>query len=143
MERGEYTFTMIKPNALISGHLSSILKVITDAGFSIVALKITIINKQQAERFYRIHKERDFFDMLTTFMSTGPIGVAIIKKQNAVEDYRKLIGSTDPAKADEGTIRKMFGISITQNAVHGSDSESNAYHESCFFFNELEIFEQL
>ncbi len=143
MEKGHYSFTMIKPNALRNGHLTSILKMITDAGFRIVALKITVITKQQAERFYHVHRERPFFDTLAEFMSSGPIGAAIIKKENAVEDYRKLIGNTDPAKADPGTIRHQFGVSITQNAVHGSDSIDNAYHESCFFFNELEIFETL
>lgn len=143
MEKGHYSFTMIKPNALRNGHLTSILKMITDAGFRIVALKITVITKQQAERFYHVHRERPFFDTLAEFMSSGPIGAAIIKKENAVEDYRKLIGNTDPAKADPGTIRQQFGVSITQNAVHGSDSIDNAYHESCFFFNELEIFETL
>lgn len=143
MEKGEYSFTMIKPNALKSGHLTSILKMITDTGFHIVALKITIINKQQAERFYDIHRERPFFDALTEFMSSGPIAVLIVKKENAVDDYRKLIGSTDPGKADPGTVRHRFGTSLTANAVHGSDSNENAYHESCFFFNELEIFENL
>lgn len=143
MERGDYTFTMIKPNALKNGHLTLILKAITDSGFHIVALKITVITRQQAERFYAVHRERPFFDTLTEFMSSGPIAVAIVKKENAVNDYRALIGSTDPAKAEPGTIRYRFGTSITANAVHGSDSDENAYHESCFFFSELEIFETL
>lgn len=131
---------MIKPDAVRNGHIGNILQMINAAGFKIIALKYTQISKAQAEGFYAVHKERGFFGELTEFMSSGPIVAAILEKDNAVADFRTLIGATDPAKADEGTIRKKYAASIGENAVHGSDSDENAAIEGNFFFSSLERF---
>jgi nucleoside-diphosphate kinase len=134
------TFTMIKPDAVRNGHIGNILQMINKAGFKIVAMKYTFISRQQAETFYEIHKERPFYGELTEFMSSGPIVAAILEKNNAVEDFRKLIGATNPAQAEEGTIRKLYAASVGENAVHGSDSDDNAKIEGDFFFSGLEKF---
>jgi nucleoside-diphosphate kinase len=134
------TLTMIKPDAMGKGHSGAILDKIIKAGFSIRAMKRAKLTKEQAGEFYAIHKARPFYDELVEFMSSGPIIAAILEKENAVEDFRKLIGATDPAKADEGTIRKLYASSVGENAVHGSDSDQNAVIESNFFFSKLERF---
>jgi nucleoside-diphosphate kinase len=137
---GNRTFTMIKPDAVRAGHIGGILKMITDAGFRIVALKLTHMSLDRAGQFYEIHKERPFYGELTEFMSGGPIVAAILEKDNAVEDFRKLIGATNPANADEGTIRKLYARSVGENAVHGSDSDENAEIEGRFHFAGVELF---
>ena len=124
---------MIKPDAMQDGHAGAILDQIIKAGFSIVALKQTKLTKEKAGEFYAIHSERPFYDELTTFMSSGPIVAAILEKENAVADFRALIGATNPANAEEGTIRKRFARSVGENAVHGSDSDENAKIEGDFF----------
>ena len=134
------TFTMIKPDAMKKGHAGAILDKIIKAGFRIVALKQTRLTKEKAGEFYAVHKERPFYGELVDFMSSGLIIAAILEKNNAVADFRTLIGATDPAKADEGTIRKMFASSVGENAVHGSDSDENAQIEGSFFFSGLEMF---
>lgn len=132
------TFTMIKPDAFSAGNSGAILKMIEEAGFSLVALKTTRLTNEQAGKFYSVHKERPFYKDLCNYMSSGPIIAAILEKDNAVEDFRKLIGATNPAEAAEGTIRKLFATSIEANAVHGSDSDENAALEGSFFFSEVE-----
>lgn len=134
------TFTMIKPNTVAKGIAGAILSIIQKAGFRIVAMKITHLTPGQAGEFYVIHKERPFYNDLVTFMSSGPIVAAILEKDNAVEDFRNLIGATDPAKAAPGTIRKLYAKNIQENAVHGSDSNENAGIEGSFFFSGLEQF---
>lgn len=134
------TFTMIKPDAVANGHIGAILDKITKAGFKIVALKYTKLSAETAGNFYGIHRERPFFKDLVDFMSSGPIVAAILEKDNAIEDFRKLIGATDPQKAEPGTIRNLFAKSIDANAVHGSDSDENAAIEGNFFFSEFERF---
>jgi nucleoside-diphosphate kinase len=135
---GNLTFTMVKPTAFKNNHTGAILNIINEAGFVLRAMKIIKLTPEQAGAFYAVHKERPFYQSLVNYMSSGPIVAAILEKDNAVEDYRKLIGATDPAKAEEGTIRKLFATSIQQNAVHGSDSDENANIESDFFFSKLE-----
>lgn len=137
---GKITLTMIKPSAVEQGHIGPILAKINETGFRILAMKYMHLTLEQAQEFYKVHSERPFFADLTQFMSSGPIVAAILEKDNAVEDFRKLIGATDPSKADEGTIRKLFGNSIEKNAVHGSDSDENANVEADFFFSKLERF---
>ena len=134
------TFTMIKPDAVKNGHIGAILNDITAGGFKIVALKYTRLNAEKAGEFYAVHKERPFYGELVNFMSSGPIVAAILEKENAIEDFRKLIGNTDPAKADAGTIRNKYAKSIDANAVHGSDSDENAAIEGNFFFSAFERF---
>ena len=134
------TFTMIKPDAVANGHAGKILDHITSAGFKVVALKYTRLTVEQAGDFYGIHRERPFFNDLVSFMTSGPIYAAILEKDNAVEDFRKLIGATDPAKADEGTIRKLYASSVGENAVHGSDSDENAAIEGAFHFGGVEMY---
>jgi nucleoside-diphosphate kinase len=134
------TFTMIKPDAVANGHIGAILDKITKSGFKIVALKYTSLTPQKAGEFYSVHKERPFYNALVEFMSSGPIVAAILEKDNAIEDYRKLIGATDPSKAEPGTIRNLFAKSIDANAVHGSDSDENAAIEGNFFFSAFERF---
>ena len=133
------TFTMIKPDAVENGHIGSILKQINLAGFKIVAMKYTKLSLEKAQKFYKIHKEKPFFDELVAFMSRSPIVVAILEKDNAVEDFRELIGSTNPAEAKKGTIRNLYATSIGENAVHGSDSDENALIEGSFHFDSSEI----
>ena len=137
---GNQTFTMIKPIAVKNNYIGAILKMINEAGFSIKAMKFTRLTKQQAEAFYSVHAGKYFFEGLTDFMSSGPIVAAILEKENAVADFRKLIGATDPAKAEEGTIRKLYAESMSHNAIHGSDSDENAIIESDFFFSMMERF---
>jgi nucleoside-diphosphate kinase len=132
------TFTMIKPDAFSKGHAGAIIDKILQSGFRIVALKLTQLSGSKAGEFYAVHKERPFYGELVEFMSSGPIIAAILEKDNAVADFRKLIGATDPAKADAGTIRKLFASSVGENAIHGSDSDENARIESDFFFSILE-----
>lgn len=134
------TFTMIKPDAMKNGHAGAILNHIIKGGFRIVALKQVKLTPEKAGEFYAIHKERPFYGELVEFMSSGVIITAILEKENAVADFRKLIGATDPAKADEGTIRKLYAASVGENAVHGSDSDANALIEGNFFFSGLEQF---
>lgn len=137
---GNRTFTMIKPDAVENGHIGAILEKITAAGFKIVAMKYTQLSRRDAEQFYAIHKERPFFDELVAFMTRGPIVAAILEKDNAVDDFRALIGATNPAEAAEGTIRKLYAKDIGENAIHGSDSDENAAIESAFHFAGREIF---
>ena len=138
--RTNRTFTMIKPDAVENGHTGAILEKITAAGFRIVALKKTQLSKADAETFYSVHNERPFFGELVEFMTRGPIIAGILEKENAVNDFRTLIGATNPADAAEGTIRKLYATSMGENAVHGSDSDENAAIEGAFHFSGREIF---
>lgn len=137
---GTKTLTMIKPDAVRDGHIGAILNQITEAGFRISAMKLTQLSQADAEAFYAVHKERPFFGELVTFMTSGPIVAAVLEKENAVEDFRTLIGATNPAEAAEGTIRARFAKSIGENAVHGSDSDENAQIEGDFHFAGREQF---
>ncbi|HEY9489599.1 MAG TPA: nucleoside-diphosphate kinase [Chryseosolibacter sp.] len=137
---GNRTFTMIKPDAVGANNSGAIVKMIEEAGFRIVALKKTRLSKDRAGQFYEVHKERPFYNDLCEYMSSGTIIPMILEKSNAVEDFRKLIGATDPKKAEPGTIRNLFAESIEANAIHGSDSDSNAVIEGNFFFSSLEQF---
>jgi nucleoside-diphosphate kinase len=132
------TFTMVKPDAYANGHSGAILDIILKAGFRLVALKLTRLSPEKAGEFYAVHRSRPFYGELVEFMSRGPILAAILEKDNAVADFRKLIGATDPAKADKGTIRQQFAASLGENAIHGSDSDENALIEGNFFFSVLE-----
>jgi len=129
---------MIKPDAMKNGHAGAIIDRITKEGFKIIALKLTRLSEEKAGEFYAIHKARPFYQELVTFMSSGPIIAAILEKDNAVTAFRTLIGATDPAKADANTIRKLYAVSVGENAVHGSDSDENAKIEGDFFFSGLE-----
>ncbi len=129
------TFTMLKPDAVEKGHIGAIIEKIVASGFRIVAMKLTQMTKSDAESFYSIHEERPFFRDLVTYMTRGPIVAAILEKENAVDDFRTLIGATNPAEAADGTIRKLFAESISENAVHGSDSDENAEIEGSFHFS--------
>jgi nucleoside-diphosphate kinase len=135
---GRFTFTMIKPSAVDKQYIGPILNMINEAGFRIIAMKMTKMTVKQTEEFYAVHRGKPFYESLVKFMSSGPIIAAILEKENAVEEYRKLIGATDPAKAAEGTIRKKYAESIEKNAVHGSDSDENAVVECDFFFSKTE-----
>ena len=137
---GQLTFTMIKPDAVEANNIGGILQMINEAGFRIVAMKYTQLTPSQAGKFYEVHSARPFYGELVEFMSRGPIVAAILEKENAVEAFRTLIGATNPANAEEGTIRKKFAKSIGENAVHGSDSDENAQIEGSFFFSQLERF---
>ncbi len=134
------TFTMIKPDAVENNYIGGILKMINDAGFKIVAMKYTKLTPETAGKFYEVHKERPFYGELVEYMSSGPIVAAILEKDNAVEDFRTLIGATNPEEAAEGTIRKIYASSISANAVHGSDSDENAKIEGDFHFSAEECF---
>jgi nucleoside-diphosphate kinase len=134
------TFTMIKPDAVANGHVGAILEDITKGGFKIIAMKYTKLSPEMAGEFYAVHKERGFYGDLVDFMSSGPIVAAILEKDNAIEDFRKLIGATNPAEAAEGTIRNKYAKSIDANAVHGSDSDENAQIEGSFYFTAFERF---
>ena len=134
------TFTMMKPDATSAGHTGAILDKIIKAGFKIIAMKYTRLTAESAGKFYAVHRERPFYNDLVKYMSSGTIVAAILEKENAVEDFRTLIGTTDPAKAAPGTIRNLFAKSIEANAVHGSDSDENAMIEGRFFFSEMEKF---
>jgi len=137
---GKITFTMIKPEAVEKKYTGAILKRIIEEGFKIKALKMTRLTKEQAGEFYEVHKGKPFYDSLITYMSNGPIFAAILEKNNAVDDFRKLLGKTDPNEADKGTLRKEFAESMSKNAVHGSDSDENANIEANFFFSRRERF---
>ena len=138
---GNITFTMIKPDAVEDGHIGAILQKINEGGFRIVAMKLTKLSAEKAGEFYAVHSERPFYGELVSFMSSGPMVAAVLEKNNAVEDFRKLIGATDPAKAEAGTIRALFARSIGENAVHGSDSDENALIEASFHFARTEMFQ--
>lgn len=137
---GNRTFTMLKPDAVEAGNIGGILNMITEAGFRIVSMKLTQMTVADAKKFYEVHAERPFYGELVEFMSRGPIVAAILEKDNAVEDFRKLIGATNPADAAEGTIRKKYAKSVGENAVHGSDSDENAVIEGNFHFSGREMF---
>ena len=134
------TFTMIKPDAVLNGHVGAILEKIISAGFVIRGLKMSQLSQREAEAFYDVHKERPFFGELVTFITSGPIVAAVLEKENAVADFRALIGSTNPGEAADGTIRKLFAESMGRNAIHGSDSDENAKFECAFHFSALEIY---
>lgn len=136
---GKITFTIIKPDAVRKNHTEPIFNKIEEAGFKILGRKETQLTREQAEAFYGIHKEQPFFEGLVTFMTSGPIFVAALEKENAVEAFRALIGKTNPQEAAEGTIRRLYGESVSSNAVHGSDSDANAQQEIRFFFTESEV----
>ena len=138
---GKITFTIVKPSAVSMGFIGPIVTQITENEFKVVAVKMLHLSKDQASSFYAIHQGKPFFDGLIESITSGPVVVAVLQKDNAVDDYRKLIGATDPAKADEGTIRKRYGIDMGRNAVHGSDSDENAIIESRFFFSDIEMFQ--
>jgi nucleoside-diphosphate kinase len=137
---GNRTLTMIKPTAVRKGYIGPILAMINRAGFRIVAMKYTRLSAEQAREFYLVHKERPFYNDLVEFMSSGPIVAAILEKNNAVEEFRSLIGATNPENAEDGTVRKLYGTNLQENAVHGSDSDENAIIESDFHFSRLERF---
>ncbi len=139
---GIKTLTMIKPGAVKNRHIGAILNMIEEAGFRISAIKSLKLSREDAEEFYSEHKERPYFNDLVEFMSSGPIVAAILLKENAVNDFRELIGSTDPAEAKNGTIRKLFAISKSMNAIHGSDSDESAEREANFFFSTKELLER-
>jgi nucleoside-diphosphate kinase len=134
------TFTMLKPDSVEKGNIGAILNMINQAGFRIVSMKMTQMTTADAQAFYAVHKERPFFGELVEYMTRGPIVAAILEKENAVEDFRKLIGATNPAEAAEGTIRRLYAASIGENAVHGSDSNENAFIEGAFHFSGREMF---
>ena len=136
---GNITFTMIKPDAVKAGHIGDILARINNAGFKIIAMKYTKLSPEKAGEFYAVHKERPFYGELVEFMSSGPIVAAVLEKDNAVADFRKLIGATNPAEAAEGTIRSLYAKSIGKNAVHGADSDQNAQIEASFHFAGTDI----
>ncbi len=138
--RTDRTFTMLKPDSVEKGHIGAILEKITASGFRIVAMKLTQMTIDDAKSFYEVHKERPFYGELVEYMTRGPIVSAILEKDNAVEDFRTLIGATNPEEAAEGTIRKLFATSIGENAVHGSDSDENAAIEGAFHFSGREMF---
>ena len=135
---GKITFTMIKPMAVKKGFIGAIMAKIAEGGFRIVSMKLTKISLEQAQKFYEVHKDRPFYQELTEFMSSGPIVAAILEKDNAVQAYRDYIGATNPAEAEEGTIRALYGTNLGMNAVHGSDSDENAIIESDFYFSKVE-----
>lgn len=137
---GKYTFSIIKPDALRTGKTGPILSMINEGGFEISAIKMVQMTLQQAESFYEVHRGKPFFEGLVEFMISGPVVVLILKHENAVDEFRKLIGATDPNKAEPGTIRKTFAVSVKMNAVHGSDSYENAVREANFFFSDIERF---
>ncbi len=135
----ERTLAIIKPDATRRNLIGAILKKIEEAGFTIIGMKMLRLSKEQAESFYAVHKERPFFNSLVEFMTSGPVVVLALEKENAVADLRKLMGATNPEEAEEGTIRKEFAINIEQNSIHGSDSPENAQRELYFFFSESEL----
>lgn len=139
---GNYTLTIVKPNAQMKGHMPEILHKIQNEGkFKILAMKIITMSRKQAESFYKVHQGKEFYEGLVNFMISGPVTVAVLEKKNAIESYRKFIGKTNPAEAEKGTIRNLFGENVQKNAVHGSDSDENALREIRFFFASSEIFD--
>jgi nucleoside-diphosphate kinase len=137
---GKFTFSIIKPNAIRTGKTGPILAMINEGGFEISAMKMVQMTIQQAKAFYVVHTGKPFFEELVEFMISGPVVVMILKHENAVEEFRKLIGATDPNKAEQGTIRRTFAVSVKMNAVHGSDNDENAIREANFFFSDIERF---
>lgn len=137
---GNITLSIIKPDALKNGYSGAILKMIEEAGFVIKAMKLTKLSEVKAGKFYEVHKDKPFYSELKEYMSSGPIIPLILEKEHAIEDFRKLIGATDPAKAEKGTVRNLYATSIEANAIHGSDSDENAQKEASFFFSELEVY---
>jgi len=138
--QGDITFSIIKPNAVRTGKTGPILAMINEGGFEIIALKMVKMTLDQAKTFYEVHQGKPFFEGLVEFMSSGPVVVMILRHENAINEFRKLIGATDPAKAEPGTIRKVFAVSVQMNAVHGSDSDENALREADFFFSGTDRF---
>jgi nucleoside-diphosphate kinase len=138
--QGDITFSIIKPNAVRTGKTGPILAMINEGGFEIAAMRMIKMTLSQAEAFYEVHKGKPFFEGLVEFMTSGPVVVMILRHDNAVNEFRKLIGATDPAKAEPGTIRKVFAVSVQMNAVHGSDSDENALREASFFFSGTDRF---
>ena len=136
----DFTFSIIKPNAVRTGKIGPVLSMINEAGFEIAAMKMLRLTRLQAEEFYGVHRERSFYPGLIDFMTSGPVVVLVLKHDNAVEQYRKLMGPTDPSKAEKGTIRAEFGVNTQMNAVHGSDSHENAVKEANFFFSSIEVY---
>jgi len=136
----DYTFSIIKPDAVRAGNTGPILSQINEAGFEIAAMRMVRITRPQAEEFYAVHRERSFYHDLVEFMISGPVVVLVLRHENAVEEFRRLIGNTDPAKADKGTVRARFATNVQMNAVHGSDSTENAAREANFFFSSIEVF---
>mgnify|MGYP000929353877 FL=1 len=136
---GNITFTMIKPDAVKNLDSGKILDIIINGGFQLKALKMVQLSKEKASKFYEVHKDRPFYGALVEFMSSGPVIAAVLSKNNAVKAFRDFIGSTNPAEAENGSIRQLFGTSLQMNAVHGSDSDENAIRESSFFFSEFEL----
>ncbi|MBN1107286.1 MAG: nucleoside-diphosphate kinase [Bacteroidales bacterium] len=137
---GNFTLSIIKPNAVRTGKTGPILAIINEAGFEIAALKMVRISRKQAEVFYEVHKGKPFYEGLIGFMTSGPVFVMILKHENAVEEFRRLIGDTDPEKAEAGTIRKLYAVSVQMNAIHGSDCDENAVREADLFFSGFERF---
>ena len=138
--QGDITFSIIKPNAVRTGKTGPILAMINEGGFEIAAMRMIKMTLSQAEAFYEVHKGKPFFEGLVEFMTSGPVVVMILRHENAVNEFRKLIGATDPANAEPGTIRKVFAVSVQMNAVHGSDSDENALREASFFFSGTDRF---
>ncbi|HKI79651.1 MAG TPA: nucleoside-diphosphate kinase [Ignavibacteriaceae bacterium] len=138
---GNRTLAILKPDSVRKNYIGQIITKITEAGFKIKAMKMTRLTKDSAGGFYEVHKERSFFNELMDYMTSGPVVPIALEKENAIEDFRKLIGATDPAKAEEGTIRKLFAKDITENAIHGSDSDENAAIEIAHFFSRKELLE--
>jgi nucleoside-diphosphate kinase len=136
----DFTFSIIKPDAVKAGKTGPILSMINETGFEIAAMRMLQITRPQAEEFYAVHRERSFYPDLVEFMISGPVVVLVLRHENAVEQFRKLIGNTDPAKADKGTVRARFATNVQMNAVHGSDSPENAARETRFFFSSIEVF---
>ena len=141
--KDNFTLTMIKPDAVKAGYVGEMLEKITSAGFKILALKMARLSKYEAERFYEIHKDKPFYPDLVDFMISGPIVAAVLQKENAVADFRSLIGKTNPAEASEGTLRNLYGTSYSFNAIHGADSYDNALRESLFHFADEDIFGEI
>jgi nucleoside-diphosphate kinase len=137
---GDFTFAMIKPNSVRTGKTGPILSMINEAGFEISAMKMLRMTTRQAKSFYSVHADKPFYESLVEFMTSGPVIAMILRHSNAVEEFRKLIGATDPENAEPGTIRKIFAVSVQMNAVHGSDSDENARRETDFFFSTIERF---
>ena len=137
---GNFTFSIVKPNAVRTGKTGPILAMMNESGFEISAIRMVRMTLEQAESFYEVHRDKPFFGGLIEFMTSGPVVVMVLKHENAVEEFRKLIGATDPAKAEPGTIRKIFAVSVQMNAVHGSDSDENAAREASFFFSGIDRF---
>ena len=141
--KNNFTFTMIKPDAVEDGYIGLIIDKIINSGFKFKFMKMNMLSIKEAQKFYEVHKDRPFFNELVSFITRGPIIVAVIEKENAVQEFRKLIGSTNPSEAEDGTIRKIYAKSVGENAIHGSDSDENAILESKFHFENLDFFNEL